>query len=209
MMRERGNAMPQEGLSLERIVFFSDAVIAIAITLLAIEIRLPEPGHEGGDALMAALSGLWPRYLSFVISFLVIGSFWWVHHRAFRAVRRYDEALIWLNLLFLLCVVFLPFASAVLGEHGNEPVAATFYAACVAATGLVETALWVYASRHHRLLDDDVPPRAIRLATLRAITPPAVFLLSIPLIWANPYAAMACWLSTFLITGALRHAERA
>ena len=94
MMQERGNAMPQEGLSLERIVFFSDAVIAIAITLLAIEIRLPELGNEGGDALMAALSGLWPRYLSFVISFLVIGSFWWVHHRVFRAVRRYDEALI-------------------------------------------------------------------------------------------------------------------
>lgn len=208
MMREQDSVAPQEGLSLERIVFFSDAVIAIAITLLAIEIRLPDLGHEGGDALLSALSGLWPRYLSFVISFLVIGSYWWVHHRAFRAVRRYDEALIWLNLLFLLCVVFLPFASAVLGEHGNEPVAATFYAACVATTGLVETALWVYASRHHRLLDDDLPSRAIRLATLRAITPSAVFLLSIPLIWANPYAAMVCWLSTFLITGAFRHADR-
>lgn len=209
MMRELGSAAPREGLSLERIVFFSDAVIAIAITLLAIEIRLPELGHEGGESLLGAITGLWPRYLSFVISFFVIGSYWWVHHRVFRAVRRYDETLIWLNLLFLLCVVFLPFASAVLGEHGNDPIAATFYAGCVAATGLVETALWAYASRRRRLLDDDVALRAIRLATLRAITPPAVFLLSIPVIWLNPYVAMACWLSTFLITGTLRHAERA
>ncbi|MBN8909418.1 MAG: DUF1211 domain-containing protein, partial [Rhodospirillales bacterium] len=74
MMRELGSAAPREGLSLERIVFFSDAVIAIAITLLAIEIRLPELGHEGGESLLGAITGLWPRYLSFVISFFVIGS---------------------------------------------------------------------------------------------------------------------------------------
>ena len=202
------DAGDEGGLSLERIVFFSDAVIAIAITLLAIEIRLPDLGHEAsGAALLEALRALWPRYLSFVISFLVIGSYWWVHHRAFRAVRRYDEALIWLNLAFLLCVVFLPFASSVLGEHGNDPVAATFYALCVAATGLVETALWAYASRGHRLLDAAVPSRAIRLASLRAATPPGIFLLSIPLIWLNPHVAMLSWLATFAITAALRQRE--
>jgi uncharacterized membrane protein len=195
-------------LALERIVFFSDAVIAIAITLLAIEIRLPAPGHDvGGAALRAALGALWPRYLSFVVSFLVIGSYWWVHHRAFRAVRRYDEPLIWLNLAFLLCVAFLPFASSVLGEHGNEPTAATFYALCVAATGLMEVALWAYVSRGHRLIDAEVPARSIRLATLRAATPPVVFLLSLPLVWVNPSVAMVCWLGTFPITATLRRAE--
>ncbi len=205
MKQGQASQEEQEKLALERIIFFSDAVMAIAITLLAIDIRLPQ---IPGEALPAALLDLWPCYLSFAISFLVIGSYWWVHHRAFRTVRRYDEGLIWLNLLFLLCVAFLPFASAVLGEHGDEPVAATFYALCVAATGLAEATLWTYASRGHRLIETDVPQRAIRLASMRALTPPALFLLSIPLIWlASPYVAMVCWLGSFLVTGALRRAE--
>ena len=79
-------------LGLERIVFFSDAVIAIAITLLALGIRLP--GVHAGHEIPAALLSLWPRHLSF----LVDGSCWVPHHRVFRAVRRYDDTLIWLNM---------------------------------------------------------------------------------------------------------------
>src|SRR5919202_2739867 len=159
-------------LGLERLVFFSDAVIAIAITLLAIEIRLPELHDEVAAALPRALAGLGPRYFSFAISFLVVGSYWWGHHRMFRIIRRYDDGLIWLNILFLLCVAFLPFASAVLGEHGDERSAVVFYSLAIVATGLVETLLWLYAARGHRLVDAQVSSRAIHLATLRQLTAP-------------------------------------
>jgi uncharacterized membrane protein len=128
----------RDELGLERIVFFSDAVIAIAITLLVLDIRLPELHGDPADELPRARLGLWPRYGSFLLSFLVVGTYWWGQHRLFRVVRRYDEMLLWLNILFLACIAFIPFASAVLGEHGDQPSAAVFYALVIAATGLVE-----------------------------------------------------------------------
>ncbi|MBK7916581.1 MAG: DUF1211 domain-containing protein [Chloroflexi bacterium] len=91
-------------------LFFSDAVFAIAITLLALEIRLPPlPETATNVQLLAALGALWPRYLSYIISFLAIGMMWLSHHRAFRHVHRYSDRLILLNILFLLLIGFLPF----------------------------------------------------------------------------------------------------
>jgi uncharacterized membrane protein len=193
-------------LGLERIVFFSDAVIAIAITLLALEIRLPEV-HSGGE-IPAALLSLWPRYLGFVVSFLVVGSYWFAHHRVFRAIRRYDDSLIWLNILFLLCIAFVPFASAVLGEHGDERSAVLFYALVMIATGAIQTLLWVYASGRHRLVDPHLSPRVIRFGTMRALTPVAVFVLSLPLILVHPYLAIATWGLIYPTQAAFRRAEK-
>ena len=121
-------------LGLERIVFFSDAVIAIAITLLAIEIRLPP--LEDGARLVPALWALWPSYLSFAISFLVIGTYWIAHHNMFEHIDRYTPTLIWLNLFFLLCVAFTPFPTAIVGEYGMLAGAQIFYAGSVVVTGV-------------------------------------------------------------------------
>ena len=192
-------------LGLERIVFFSDAVIAIAITLLALEIRLPE---VSGAEIPSALLSLWPRYLGFVVSFLVVGSFWFGHHRMFRVIRRYDDTLVWLNILFLLCVAFIPFASSVLGEHGDEHPAAIFYALVMIVTGGVEALLWMYAVRGHRLVEASLPARSIRLASLRVLTPPGVFLVSLPIAaFVHPYVAMLTWLAIYPIVAALVRAE--
>lgn len=175
---------------------------------MAIEIRLPELHGDVAAELPRALAGLGPRYFSFAISFLVVGSYWWGHHRMFRVIRRYDETLLWLNILFLLCVAFIPFASAVLGEHGNQRSAALFYSLVIIATGLVETLLWVYAARGHRLVEARLSSRAIRLATLRQLAAPAVFLLALPLALIHPYLAMATWGAIYPLTAVLRRAER-
>ena len=103
-------------MDLERLVFFSDGVMAIAITLLVVELSIPAATEDVGDALLDR----WPQMLSFVLSFLVIGIFWMAHHRIFRYVANLDQRLIWLNLLFLMCVAFLPFPTAVLGDHDNS-----------------------------------------------------------------------------------------
>ena len=145
---------------------------------------------HSGEEIPAALLSLWPRYLGFVVSFLVVGSYWFAHHRVFRAVREYDDALIWLNILFLLCIAFVPFASAVIGEHGNERSAVLFYGLVMITTGLVQTVLWVYASHGHRLVNPGLTRRAIRFGTMRALTPPVVFAISLPIILLHPYAAM-------------------
>ena len=120
-------------MELERLVFFSDAVMAIAITLLVVELSIPAATEDVGDALLDR----WPQMLSFVLSFFVIGIFWTAHHRIFRYVANLDQRLIWLNLLFLMCVAFLPFPTAVLGDHDNARASVIFYAAAVGLTGAV------------------------------------------------------------------------
>src|SRR6476660_7011566 len=87
-----------KSVELERIIFFSDAVFAIAITLLVLELRMPE--RLAGDAdhqLAVGLLNLIPKFMSYAISFWLIGLYWWVHHRLFRHIRRWDDGLIWLN----------------------------------------------------------------------------------------------------------------
>ena len=178
-------------LGLERLIFFSDAVFAIAITLLALEIRLPT---ADGPVTWADLLGLWPRYLSYTISFGTIGGYWVSHHRKFRLIRRYDTRLLWINLLALAAVAFLPFPTALLGEHGDEVPTAIFYALTVISTGLLFTWVGFYASRGRRLLAPDVDPLLIQRGTVRSLLPVAFFVVSIPVaLWVHPYAAELIW----------------
>ena len=184
----------QDHLGLERLVFFSDAVFAIAITLLALEVRLPSPGEELGNAqLVQALLAIWPRYLSYAISFLVIGTFWMGHHKKFRFIVRYDAGLLLLNLLLLMAVAFIPFPTSVISEYGNR-TATIFYAFAMMIVGLLSAAIWIYASRDNRLIDPAFPPQRTRRETLRALIPPAIFLLSIGLAFINDDLAKYSWL---------------
>ena len=137
---------------MERIVFFSDAVFAIAITLLALEIRLPEEIARGSNAeLFQNLLAIWPKYLGYIISFLSIGNFWVVHHRQFRYIERYDTRLMFINLLILMSVAFMPFPTAIISENGNR-TSTIFYALSAMVVGLLSTLLWVYASHNRRLV---------------------------------------------------------
>ncbi|MBV9577605.1 MAG: DUF1211 domain-containing protein [Chloroflexi bacterium] len=187
-------------------MFFSDAVVAIAITLLALEIHLPD--LRTASDIPEALVKLWPQYFGYAISFLVVGSFWYGHHRMFRVVGRYDDVLLWLDLLFLLCIAFIPFASSVLGDYPGERSAVVFYSVVMITTGLVENLLWAYATYAHRLIGSSVSERTIRIQTLRNLMPPVVFALALPLTFISPYLAFAAWLAIYVILMLLLRVER-
>ena len=188
----------QDETGLERLVFFSDAVMAIAITLLALEIRLPTlPEEVSNGALWAALGALWPSYRSYLISFGVIGLYWQAHHRTFRDVERYDGLLMILNLLFLLCIAFSPFPTSVLGEYGNSS-ATIFYACTMAAIGFTMALVWWYTRVGGRLVEAPLARSAFRRGLLRVLLPPLIFLLSIPLALWNETAAQLFWILTAL-----------
>lgn len=139
---EGRNAIHTDRLGLDRLIFFSDAVVAIAITLLALEIRLPpSAGQLSNQELLRQLVDIWPSYLGYVVSFLVIGAFWIGHHRKFRLIQRYNSRLLFLNLLMLMTVAFIPFPTAVLSEYGNR-TATIFYALAVAVVGLTSALVW-------------------------------------------------------------------
>lgn len=183
-------------IGLERLVFFSDAVFAIAITLLALEVRLPvEAANLSDRQLLTSLLEIWPKYLSFIISFLVIGNFWIAHHHRFSLITRYDSRLLLLNLLVLMSIAFIPFPTSVISENGNR-TATIFYALSIATTGLLSALLWWYASWENRLIETSFDKGLARRNLLSILTVPAIFILSIGLTFINPDLGKFSWILT-------------
>jgi uncharacterized membrane protein len=191
-MTEATEGRPEAGRELDRIVFFSDAVFAIAITILVLDIRVPD-GLSPAE-LPAEVLGLWPKYLSYVVSFLVLAIYWQAHHRVFRPIRGYDGTLVWLNFLFLMAVAFLPFPTSLLGEYGREQVSVVIYAANAAVASLLLSAISWYAGRGHRLVPPDHDDEESKIRRLQGLAVPAVFLASIGVSFFSPMAAMYSWL---------------
>ena len=175
------SSTPSETYRLET---FADAVFAIAITLLVIEIHLP-PHEEvlriGGVG--PALLQLWPSYVGYVISFIVIGIMWANHHNLMKLVDRVDHGFITLTLLLLMCIAFLPFPTAVMAEHLADPdeheraVAVAFYCGCFTVTAVFYFLMWWHAARGRRLIASHVSDEAVRTIT-RAYVPGSIFYLT-------------------------------
>lgn len=181
-------------MGLERIVFFSDAVMAIAITLLAIELRVPEISPALAAAqLPTRLGDLLPQLGSFFISFVVIGVYWNAHHRYFSYINRYDTLLIALNMVFLLFIVLMPFVASLLGQYAYLPLGVIVYALAVSLTGLSLAGIWFHATYRHRLVDEHLEAQVIRYRLRVALFSPLVFLISIPFAWISPSATMTVW----------------
>jgi uncharacterized membrane protein len=191
---EAGDHNTGEETGLERIAFFSDAVIAIAITLLALDIKLPEGAeHFDSAALGRALVALAPKYVAYIVSFFVIGQFWVSHHLRFRYIRRFDATLIWLNLAFLMVIGFTPFASAVLSTNSSS-TAHIFYNCTMIAAALLSALLWAYATANHRLVDADLDPRIRRRSLVAPLAMAGIFAVSSVLASIDVHLARWCWL---------------
>jgi uncharacterized membrane protein len=168
-----------------RLEAFADAVFAIAITLLIIEIRLP--GHEQivQLGLGAALLHLWPSYLGYLVSFVVIGIMWANHHNLMKLIGRVDHGFITLNLLLLMCVAFIPFPTAVMAEHLTDEheraVAVAFYCGCFTVTAVFYFFMWWHAARGRRLIHTQVSDEAVSAVT-RAYAPGSLLYLAATLL---------------------------
>ncbi|GAB3517520.1 TMEM175 family protein [Emticicia fontis] len=140
-------------LPYERVLFFSDAIVAIAITLLALELKIEVP--EGEKLQFADLLKPWHKYLGFILSFISISGFWSTHHRLFTHIKRMDERLKWFNTLWLFFIVTLPFSTSVLSDHLNDPAAVFFYALNIFLISMFQNFLWDYASWDKNNFVDD------------------------------------------------------
>lgn len=158
---------------LERLVFFSDAVFAIAITLLIIEVHPPHLPHGSPDAAYGqALADLIPSFFGFFISFFVIGAFWAGHHRAFGLAGNYSEKLVGPNLYLLCAIVFMPFSTAFMSSNIGMLVPSVFYSLTLIAIGLLNIRLVLLATSPP-VVSSDVPAAAVTLVRARG---PAVVL---------------------------------
>lgn len=179
-----------------RVVSFSDAVFAFAATLLVLKIDLPQ--IDGGSPvepqLAQALISLWPTYVANIISFLVIGYYWLNHHAIFGMIRKYDSTIVWMNLIFLIFLSFLPFPVDLYGDYSNVRVVVVFYCASLAFVGYLLALMWWYASSKKRLISKEMGENHMKFYFIRVFIAPVTFTLSMPLVWLHPTIAQFSWL---------------
>lgn len=178
-----------------RLEAFSDGVFAIAITLLIIEIGVPHP--PPGESLGYALRQLWPSYFGYVVSFLTIGVMWINHHGMFKDIGRVDHSMLVLNLLLLLGIAFVPFPTAVVAEYMRDDesarAATLAYGATFTMIAVVFNAMWLYAARGRRLIDEHISDQRVRSRTLRYLPGTPLYAAGIAIALVSTWAALAWW----------------
>ena len=179
---------PDALLSFERVVFFSDAVFAIVITLLVLELKVPHLTEHTEPSLRHALVELLPRVAGFVISFLIIGLMWIEHHRIFRYIADYDGGLLWRNLLLLLCVSFVPFPTALFSENFWSRTAFILYTASFGGVATAKLLIWHHAAKAN-LLKKEVTPALERRIARRSLAVPLACALAIVLSFVSIFLA--------------------
>jgi uncharacterized membrane protein len=192
-------ALVNSGNDTERTAFFSDAIFAIAMTLLAVEIRVPDVASE---RLGEALADQIPAYLAYALSFALTGAYWMTHHRIFKLLERYDANLQRINLVALLFVALAGFGTGVLARYGDQATGVIVYAVIVCGMGLSHTALWQYGW-HRAFFRAELDADLFSYLRSRSLAVPLVFLASIPVAFLSATAAECLWLTVFIIDAAL------
>ncbi|HSX40003.1 MAG TPA: TMEM175 family protein [Candidatus Saccharimonadales bacterium] len=185
-----------------RVLGFSDAVFAFAATLLVLKIDLPqEMRMQFTTNFSAVFTTLWPQYLANIISFLVIGYYWLNHHAIFGLLKRFNATIVWMNLVFLIFLSFLPFPVDLFGDHPTIAGIVVFYSVSLSLVGFLLAIMWWYASGKHRLIQKTMSSKERNYYLTRTLVAPCVFLLSAALVFIDTRVAQVSWI--FVIIGIL------
>jgi TMEM175 potassium channel family protein len=183
-----------EELEFDRVAFFSDAVFAIAMTLLVVGIGVP---HVADSKLRDALSGRDAEIFSFFLSFVVIGFFWLAHHRFVARLVAVDRRFMQINLLYLAAIAFTPFPTAIVGIYGgDEPAGVVLYAVTLGAASFLEAAL-LWHAQHEGLLRARMRDDVFRGNMAASLAPVVVFAISIPIAYFATSWGLLSWLLIF------------
>ena len=179
----------------QRLEAFSDGIFAIAITLLIVEIKVPQVNpSEGTTSLASGLFALWPSYFAYIFSFIMIGIFWANHHYVFQVYERSDRIFKLINLFFLMFISFLPFPTAVLARYITDTqqrqTAIILYALTLFVTVLMWLFMWLYASHDHQLLNKNLDDQFIAHLTRQYTGTGVLYFLALVLSLWNSIAGL-------------------
>jgi len=178
-----------------RLATFSDGVFAIAVTLLVFNLKIPEiPSGTVHSQLPSQLKAMIPHFLAYVISFFLVAINWTVHHRLLDLVDHVDINFIWLNLLYLLLIAFIPFLAGLIGTYPEEPFSLILYLSLMTLVILVSLAMWWYASHKFRLIHKNISRSLIKYFYVRAYITIAVFIVVLALTFFHIHRAVYCLL---------------
>ncbi len=170
----------QTFLKTNRIEALHDGVFAIVMTLLVLELKVPEMHGEWARAeLMAALQKLAPAFFSYLLSFVMLGVYWVGQHAQFNFIRYVDRTALWINILFLMSVSLLPFTAAFIGHYLHDELAIALYGLNLIIIGLIAFVHWTYATVHHRLVDHSIPDAFVSGVKRRIAVAPLLCILAI------------------------------
>ena len=184
-----------------RLVGFSDGIFAISITLLVLQLTIPDSPE---DKLPAMLRATLHTLESWSLSFLVIGSLWVLHHQMIALIKVADTVLLWLNLLLLMCISLMPWSTDVVDTYRQEPLAIVIFSSTLGIAGLLLLAQWIYACRYGTLTADHVDERTRTRVKLLILRIPVVAILSIMLAFVNRSLGLWSWLLVSVFGGIIR-----
>jgi uncharacterized membrane protein len=179
-----------------RLHALTDGVYAIAMTLLVLELHVPDA--RSSSELVAGLAALAPSLFGFALSFAVLGTYWVGNAVNLGHLARVDRATLFLNLLQLLLITLIPFTTAVIGRYPDEAAAVILYGVHLEALGLAQYASWVYLLRNQHLAHAPIDSRTNRAVTRRILFGPAAWLVAIALALVNPRLGYAVYFAVLI-----------
>ena len=171
------------GLTTKRIESLTDGVFAIAMTLLVLNLNLP-PVREVNlhEVLLSQLN----QFGNYVLSFILLGIFWIVHHQQFHSIHRSDRKLIWINIFILMFIALVPFSTSLADDFSDQILAKAFFNGNLFVLGMLFVINWIYATAGNRLVPEDLPASRINTGLRRTLILPTVSLLAMGLSFLSP-----------------------
>ncbi len=196
-----GDAEVPGGLPRNRIEALADGIFAVAMTILVLELHVPALGPEASDArLLSALESLVPKALSFASGFVILGTFWVGHHFQFNYIRRSNRAILWINIVFLLAISFLPFVVALIGTYGAMRVTCVLYGTTLLVAMTCLLVQWLYAAGpSRRLVGHTLPPDVFAGLRNRVLMGMIGYGGGLLLALVAPRASLICYATTPLL----------
>ena len=183
-------------MSTGRIEAFSDGVFAIVITLLVLEIHVPQVSTPAISAVLTkALIAMWPKFLAYMLSFAIVCIWWVAHHHLFACIARSDRGLLWFNSLYLLWLAFIPFPTALMGDYPNQPVAVMFYGVVMALAGASFSWMRYYVFFVGRLNLEGIDRLLIKRAMMKSVLNPLLHTAAVLLALVNTKIAIAFYVA--------------
>jgi uncharacterized membrane protein len=200
-MKLAKGSQPASIFTKNRLEALADGVFAIAMTLLVLELSVPLiTGTSANAELTQRLLEMWPKFLAYVVSFLVLGVIWINHHLMFHHIKRSDSRLVWINILMLMFVALVPFSTSLLGEYMQTQAAIVAYGANILLCLVMGFALWTYATGRYRLVDSDIDPKLVRRTKFMFLVAALLFLLAMGVSFISPVASFGIYALMALVS---------
>ena len=206
-MAGSSSGAPKLGMTTHRIEALADGIFAIAMTLLVLNLALPQAGKEL-TGLHSLLLGQVDNLFCYALSFVLLAVFWIRHHQQFDFIKRTDGKHLWINILFLMFVALIPFSTSLVGDYPEKPLAEVFFGSNIFMLSMLLLCSWTYATNHHRLVDPSLDARRIALAKKRGAVTMLIAVLAIGLSFIDPQISSCVYLLIPVFMGVLERQHR-